>query len=78
MKGKKTSLFFGVLISFMLVFAGNSEAQKKRKVPGVEKDKVYVGTSQPFSGPAAAWGIVAKAMETYFQYVNEKKGWSAW
>ncbi len=74
MKGKKTSLFFGVLISFMLVFAGNSEAQKKRKVPGVEKDKVYVGTSQPFSGPAAAWGIVAKAMETYFQYVNEKKG----
>jgi len=74
MKGKKTSLFFGVLISFMLVFVGNSEAQKKRKVPGVEKDKVYVGTSQPFSGPAAAWGIVAKAMETYFQYVNEKKG----
>ncbi len=74
MKGKKTSLFFGVLISFMLVFVGNSEAQKKRKVPGLEKDKVYVGTSQPFSGPAAAWGIVAKAMETYFQYVNEKKG----
>jgi ABC-type branched-subunit amino acid transport system substrate-binding protein len=73
MKEKKSRLFFGVLAVFVLAFVGISEAQKK-KVPGVEKDKVYVGTSQPFSGPAAAWGIVAKSMETYFQYVNEKKG----
>lgn len=41
---------------------------------GVEKDKIYIGTSMPFSGPAASWGIVGKAMETYFKYVNEKKG----
>ncbi len=42
--------------------------------PGVEKDKVYVGTSVPFSGPAASWGIVAKGMEAYFEYVNNEKG----
>jgi len=46
----------------------------QRKSPGVEKDKVYIGASMPFSGPAALWGNVGKAMEAYFKYVNEKKG----
>ncbi len=54
---------------FSLLTYGISTAET-----GVTKDKIYVGTSMPFSGPAAAWGNVGKAMSAYFKYVNEKKG----
>lgn len=64
-------MFIFALLLSMFVFVPSSMS---KNVPGVEKDKVYIGTSQPFSGPAALWGNVAKAMEAYFKYVNEKKG----
>ena len=41
---------------------------------GITSNKVYIGTSQPLSGPASAWGNIARSMEAYFKYVNEMKG----
>ncbi|GAB6876873.1 ABC transporter substrate-binding protein [Thermaerobacter litoralis] len=43
-------------------------------VPGVTADTVVVGTFMPLSGPAAAWGELAKGLKAYFTYVNEQGG----
>ncbi|MCS7213810.1 MAG: ABC transporter substrate-binding protein [Candidatus Calescibacterium sp.] len=68
---RKTGISFWIVGFILLAISGPLQAQK---VPGVEKDKVYIGTSMPFSGPAASWGTVGKAMEAYFKYVNQKGG----
>ncbi len=41
---------------------------------GVSRSVVYIGTSQPLSGPASTWGNIARSMGAYFKYVNEVKG----
>lgn len=62
-----------IFLAFILsaAFVGQSYA---KKVPGVEKDEVYLGTSMPFSGPAASWGVLGKAMDAYFKHINQKDG----
>jgi len=41
---------------------------------GVTDDQIVIGTWAPQSGPAAAWGTVAVAMDAYFQYINDAGG----
>ena len=42
--------------------------------PGVTKDSILVGATVPLSGPAAAYGTIAKASDAYFNYVNDNGG----
>lgn len=62
-----------VFLVFIL-FSVASLVDYSYATPGVEKDKVYIGTSMPFSGPAASWGVLGKAMDAYFKYINQKGG----
>ncbi len=41
---------------------------------GVTKDTILVGGTDPLSGPAAAYGTIAKASDAYFHYVNDNGG----
>jgi len=41
---------------------------------GVTSEEVTLGTSWPFSGSLAAFGLTADGMENYFGYVNETEG----
>jgi len=41
---------------------------------GVTDDQIVIGSWGPQSGPAAAWGTVAVAMDAYFQYINDSGG----
>ncbi len=41
---------------------------------GVTKDQITLGATVPLSGPAAAYGTIAKASEAYFNYVNAHGG----
>ena len=43
-------------------------------VPGVTADTIKIGSWGPLSGPAAQWGTVLHAMNTYFQHVNASGG----
>ncbi len=43
-------------------------------VPGVTDTEIVVGVTTPLSGPAAAWGNTAVAMEAWARYVNEQGG----
>ncbi len=41
---------------------------------GITKDTITLGATYPLSGPAAAYADIAKAMNAYFQYVNDNGG----
>jgi len=41
---------------------------------GVTKDSILLGSTTPLSGPAAAYGTIAKSEDAYFQYVNDNGG----
>jgi len=42
--------------------------------PGVTANQIVIGTWAPQSGPAAAWGSVAIAIDAYFRYINDQGG----
>jgi ABC-type branched-subunit amino acid transport system substrate-binding protein len=42
--------------------------------PGVTSNSILIGATVPLSGPAAAYGTIAKASDAYFHYVNDSGG----
>jgi branched-chain amino acid transport system substrate-binding protein len=44
------------------------------EVPGVTETEIKLGSHKPLSGPAAAFGVIAKGEQAYFDYVNEELG----
>ncbi|MDQ6675277.1 MAG: ABC transporter substrate-binding protein, partial [Chloroflexota bacterium] len=41
---------------------------------GVTKDTILIGGTDPLSGPAAAYGTIAKSSDAYFHFVNDNGG----
>ncbi|MBO0882657.1 MAG: ABC transporter substrate-binding protein [Mycobacterium sp.] len=50
---------------------GNAQAGSD---PGVTANSILIGATVPLSGPAAAYGTIAKASDAYFHYVNDNGG----
>jgi len=48
-------------------------AQKKYD-PGANDKEIRVGNTNPYSGPASAYGTIGKTIGAYFKMVNEKGG----
>jgi branched-chain amino acid transport system substrate-binding protein len=48
-------------------------AQKKYD-PGASDTEIKVGNTNPYSGPASAYGTIGKAIAAYFKMVNEQGG----
>ena len=42
--------------------------------PGVTDAEIKIGQTFPFSGPASAYGMIARAEAAYFKMINEKGG----
>jgi branched-chain amino acid transport system substrate-binding protein len=42
--------------------------------PGVTADKILIGQTMPYSGPASAYGVIGKTHLAYFKMVNSKGG----
>jgi branched-chain amino acid transport system substrate-binding protein len=53
----------------MLPTAGSSQT-----VVGVTATEVKIGNTNPYSGPASAYGTIGKAIGAYFKMVNEQGG----
>ena len=60
-----------VVLALALAFASPALAQR---TPGVTDTEIVVGLTTPLSGPAAAWGNTAVAMEAWAKHVNEQGG----
>ena len=48
-------------------------AQKKYD-PGASDTEIKIGNTNPYSGPASAYGAIGKAIAAYFKMVNEQGG----
>lgn len=60
-----------LVVAVLLVVPSPALAQG---TPGVTDTEVVIGLTTPLSGPAAAWGNTAVAMEAWTRYVNDQGG----
>jgi branched-chain amino acid transport system substrate-binding protein len=56
-----------------LVAAGPALAQKKYD-PGASDTEIKIGNTNPYSGPASAYGLIGKTIDAYFKKVNAEGG----
>jgi branched-chain amino acid transport system substrate-binding protein len=68
-----------VLIPLVAMLAGVSfvsaaQAQNKMYGPGVTDKEIEIGNTNPYSGPASAYGAIGKAISAYFDKVNAEGG----
>ena len=52
---------------------GTALAQKKYG-PGVTDTEIKIGSTNPYSGPASAYGTIGRAEAAYFKMINEQGG----
>src|SRR5687767_2689995 len=64
-----------VLLAGMLAasFAFPAFAQKKYD-PGASDTEIKIGNTNPYSGPASAYGVIGRAIQAYFDKVNDEGG----
>jgi branched-chain amino acid transport system substrate-binding protein len=66
-KGLKIALLAALGLSVAL---GPAAAQ----TPGVTATEIKIGNTNPYSGPASAYGTIGKALGAYFKKVNDEGG----
>jgi branched-chain amino acid transport system substrate-binding protein len=57
----------------LVAVAGPALAQKKYD-PGASDTEIKIGNTNPYSGPASAYGTIGKTIEAYFKKVNAEGG----
>jgi len=70
--GKKFTLALAA-VAAMGMAAGSAVADKKYG-PGVTDTSIKIGNTNPYSGPAAAYGTIGKSIKAYFDKVNKEGG----
>jgi branched-chain amino acid transport system substrate-binding protein len=58
----------------LCLIASVAAGQAHAADPGVTKDKIVIGTTQPLTGPFAVYKPVSDASKAYFDYVNANGG----
>jgi branched-chain amino acid transport system substrate-binding protein len=62
------------LLTVALLTTTTSSAWAQSRAPGVTETEIVIGLTTPLSGPAAAWGNTAVAMEAWTKHLNEQGG----
>ena len=60
-------------IAASIAIAGPASAQKMYG-PGVTDNEIKIGNTNPYSGPASAYGTIGKAISAYFDKINAEGG----
>lgn len=63
----------GLTLGLSLVAVG-AAGQAQAADPGVTRDKIVIGTTQPLTGPFATYKPISDASKAYFDYVNANGG----
>jgi len=66
----KLRFFIGMLAASL---ASPALAQKKYD-PGASDTEIRIGNTNPYSGPASAYGTIGKSIAAYFKMVNDQGG----
>ncbi len=73
MRSSRRSFIGGVSTAAMLSASGVAFAQKKYDDGATDKE-IKLGHTNPYSGPASAYGVIGKGLEAYWKSVNERGG----
>src|SRR3954469_15445348 len=57
-----------------LALAVPSAYAQKKYDPGASDSEIRIGNTNPYSGPASAYGTIGKSIAAYFKMVNEQGG----
>jgi branched-chain amino acid transport system substrate-binding protein len=68
---KRSTLFLAAAVSLGLALP--AAAQKKYDAGASDKE-IKIGNTNPYSGPASAYGTIGKSIAAYFKMVNEQGG----
>lgn len=71
MQNRKTFVCFSVAACLLFAHGISVGAEQ---TPGVTETEIRIGNTTPYSGPAAGFAPVGKAMAAYFQKVNDEGG----
>jgi len=61
------------LLALLVGWSGPAAAQKKYD-PGASDSEIKIGNTNPYSGPASAYGLIGKTIAAYFNKVNAEGG----
>ena len=65
----------GFLLTLVLAFGlAVTSASAPAQTPGVTANEIKIGNTNPYSGPASAYGTIGKAIGAYFKKVNDEGG----
>src|SRR5689334_2700320 len=73
MRLNKRELLTSIAAGVATAVAGPALAQKKYD-PGASDTEIKIGNTNPYSGPASAYGLIGKTIEAYFKKVNAEGG----
>jgi len=73
MQVNKRMLLASIAAGFAVAVAGPALAQKKYD-PGASDTEIKIGNTNPYSGPASAYGTIGKTIDAYFKKVNAEGG----
>ena len=62
------------LLAITMVAAASSAVAQKKYDPGASDTEIKIGNTNPYSGPASAYGAIGKSIAAYFKMVNEQGG----
>jgi branched-chain amino acid transport system substrate-binding protein len=64
-----------VLLTLLVAFGpAVALAPAAAQTPGVTATEIKIGNTNPYSGPASAYGTIGKVIGAYFQKINEEGG----
>jgi branched-chain amino acid transport system substrate-binding protein len=63
-----------VFLITLAVGLGLAGAPAGAQTPGVSATEIKIGNTNPYSGPASAYGTIGKAIGAYFKKVNDEGG----
>src|SRR3989442_13133695 len=69
MKMHKSWLFAAALLGGAVLAASPAAAQKKYD-PGATDTEIKIGNTNPYTGPASAYGVIGKTISAYFNKLN--------
>jgi ABC-type branched-subunit amino acid transport system substrate-binding protein len=63
-----------LLIAVMTAALASPAMAQKKYDPGATDKEIKIGNTNPYSGPASAYGQIGKAIAAYFKMVNDRGG----
>ena len=73
MKTNRRTFLAGVSSAAALSASGTAFAQKKYS-EGASDTEIKIGNTNPYSGPASAYGVIGKTIDAYWKSVNAAGG----